>query len=567
MSSRLVVHNPVASPELVLAITSAPRLSDLRGKRIGLYWNMKPGGKAALDRVEMILTARYPGVTITRLQGSVGASVRHLTDSDADAIAGDCDAVVGTTGDCGGCTLWLSHDMKELEKRRVPTVALVAEGFVPDYRRAAESAGIPDLSFATLSNPTANQSPETIHAIVDAAFDGILQGLAGTSLDRKNGRSQFLSRSEHTFTFDGNDLLDAHDRMNWQFREWQYSDGLILRPPTANAVELMLTGTDRSPDEVVGVLEPGRGIGTVEKVAVNAVMAGCEPIHLPIVIAAVECLADPRSTREKVISTGPAAPMLVVNGPVRHDAGLNTGICMLGPGSPSFANTVIGRAVRLCMMNIGHAYPGIADMDTMGSPIKYSMCVAENEEHSPWAPYHVTEGYEPEESTVTVNYIYGLMDLHDSESTVPENLVKVLATASTYTGANSAGYWLMGRRQDPRFATEEQEFHFLLLSPQHAQIFDKAGWSKSDISVAFYREARVRFGFLTMNKRAHSIRASHPELNWLWDSPDTLVPVLEDVNCFKVVVAGTHGSNRTSYAWGMGGAVTKRVETRGSAHA
>jgi hypothetical protein len=251
--------------------------------------------------------------------------------------------------------------------------------------------------------------------------------------------------------------------------------------------------------------------------------------------------------------------MIIVNGPARQLAGLNTGICMLGPGAPSRSNTVIGRAVRLCMMNIGHTWPGISDMDTIGSPNKYSMVVAENEEHSPWEPFHVSHGLEAGESSVTLGFVYGLTDLTDYQSTSPETAIQKIATGPKYMGVTSTGYWLYGHRSDPRYGNQEQEHHYVLLTPIHARLFKEAGWTKADISAAIHREARHPFKFLSSRLEASAIRSSHPDLDWLWTSPDALVPVLEDAGCYHIIVAGSAGSNRSAFSWGMGGAVTKPI--------
>ena len=253
--------------------------------------------------------------------------------------------------------------MKELEKRGIATVALVSDDFIDDHRRTAESMGIRGLPYARLAAPLVSQTPEQVRDLVDDALDAVLVGL--TRAPATDGHSSAVRlRADPSFTFEGADWLAALQEMNERMLEWQYGDGLPLVPATRGLVDKMLAGTTRSPDDVVGLLEPGLGAATVEKIAINAVMAGCQPAHLPIVISAIECMSDPEmDLREKAISTGPAAPMIMVNGPARELAGLNTGICMLGPGAPSRANTAIGRAVRLCMMNIGHTYPGVSDMD------------------------------------------------------------------------------------------------------------------------------------------------------------------------------------------------------------
>ncbi|MDE3100652.1 MAG: hypothetical protein KGJ98_00290 [Chloroflexota bacterium] len=449
--------------------------------------------------------------------------------------------------------------MKELEERGVPTVSLVADHFVADFRRSAETLGIPALPLARMPFPFVNQTEAFIHEMVDGGADDIVAGLTRPPA-APEGSVAVTVFPDRWLTFEGRGELDALDRMNAAFLEWQYGDGFPLRPATRESVERMLSGTTRDPDEVLGLLEPGNGVATVEKVAINAVMAGCEPRHLLIVIAALECLIDHQmGLKRKVISTAPSAPLLVVNGPARKAAGLNLGPCQLGPGSPSHSNIVIGRAVRLSLMNVGHTFAGISEMDTIGSPSKFSMCVGENEESSPWSPYHVDHGLAATDSAVTVQFLYGFSDLQDFKSTEPEVAVRKFATGATYMGVNSAGHWLTGHRQDPLHGNVEQEHHLLLIAPEHTKIFSRAGWSKADISKGVHRHARLPFGVLSARLEEGAIRAGRPDLAWLWDSPEALVPILEDPGCYDIVVAGSTGSNRSAYAWGMGGPVTKKI--------
>lgn len=421
--------------------------------------------------------------------------------------------------------------------------------------------GLPGLPYARMPHPFVNQRRATIHAMVTEGIDQIVTGLT-VELSTRTEHANWLELADEGpwLTFEAPDWLDALDAMNARFLHTQSGDGFPLQPATTERVEAMLVGTTRDRDEVVGLFEPGDGIASVEKIAINAVMAGCSPRHFPLVIAAVECMVDPQmGLRRKVISTGPNAPLIIVNGPARARADLNHGPCMLGPGARSHANVVIGRALRLCMTNIGHTFAGVSEMDTIGSPAKFSMCVAENEENSPWSPLHVDKGFDPAASSVTVNFLYGFSDLQDFKSTEPDIAVRKFATGTKYMGVNSAGHWLTGRRQDPRYGNIEQEHHLILMAPEHTKIFARAGWSKRDISEALFREARHKFGFLAARLEESAIRVGHPELSWLWDSPDALVPILEDPGCFDIVVAGSPGSNRSAYAWGMGGPVTKQV--------
>src|SRR4029077_3484745 len=133
--------------------------------------------------------------------------------------------------------------------------------------------------------------------------------------------------------------------------------------------------------------------------------------HLPVLLAAVEAISEPQFIlRNAAMSTGPHAPLMLLNGPIVEKLGVNTGCCALGPGAPSAVNTVLGRAVRLIYMNLGHAYPGVMDMDTLGSPTKYSMCLGENVEASPWEPYHVEKGFDADASVVTMFSSYALCE-------------------------------------------------------------------------------------------------------------------------------------------------------------
>ncbi len=469
--------------------------------------------------------------------------------------------------------------MVELERRGVPTVIFTAEAFVRDAQQSAQTFGLAGLPLAVVPLPFTNQSAESIRKMVDASFEEVIAGLTQpvrgprNFIERPNVAEAQLGMLEcgplkcepgpqirfhvpdEKLVFDGEDLLNAWETMNRQFLEYGWGDGFPLVPPTFQAVEEMLRGTSRSPDELIATLEPGFGKGTVQKIAVNAVMAGCRPGHLPVLIAAVQCLAKPEiNLRNKAMSTGPHAPLMLVNGPRAKSLKINAKSCALGPGAPSAANTALGRALRLIMMNIGHTYPGVSDMDTIGSPTKYSLCVAENEDQSPWDPYHVEKGYSRDVSTVTLQFVYGLCELFDFANHLPERLIEVFSTAALNVAQVGTGLWLLGRRADPRYKTEEKEHNFLLICPEHAQIFAKAGWSKEVLREALYRAARMPFKTLMLNKEPKAMAAAHPNLRWLWDNPDLLLPVVEIPECFEIAVVGG-AAGRGTYFYGAGGPV------------
>jgi hypothetical protein len=447
--------------------------------------------------------------------------------------------------------------MVELERRGVPTVLFTAQTFVHDAHRSAASFGLPGLPIAVVPLPFTNQTPADVHRMAEAAFEQVLAGLT-----RPVDAPAPVPRPprETRLHYEGDDLLEAWGRMQADFLRRGWSDGFPLVAPTPRAVDAMLRGTRRAPGDVVATLEPGFGIATVEALAINAVMAGCGPEHLPLLVAAVRCLAEPKMyIRNKAMSTGPHAPLVLVNGPKGRAARVNAGMCALGPGAPSASNSVLGRALRLTMMNVGQTYVGVSDMDTIGSPLKYACCCAENEAESPWAPYHVTRGFAKEASTVTVHFVYGLCELHDFRSTTPEDLIRVFATAVTNVAQVGTGLWLIGRRADPRTRTEEKEHNTLFICPEHAQIFARAGWGRGEIQEALYRAARVPFRTLMLNKEPKAMAIAHPELAWLADHPDLPLPVVEDPGCFDLAVVGA-AAGRGAYFYGAGEPVTMPVE-------
>ncbi len=195
-------------------------------------------------------------------------------------------------------------------------------------------------------------------------------------------------------------LEETDDPIEYYF-EQGWTDGLSVVPPTAEKIGAFLDAVGRSPSEILGT-EPVRGrVVTVEKVAINAVMAGCRPEYFSVVLATIEAMLEPEHNLHAVtVSTMGAAPLLVVNGPIINEIGLNSGVSVFGPGNR--ANATIGRAVRLTIMNVTGAVPGDLDQSSLGHAGKYTWCIAEDQETSPWQALHVDRGYASSQSTVTV---------------------------------------------------------------------------------------------------------------------------------------------------------------------
>ena len=275
-------------------------------------------------------------------------------------------------------------------------------------------------------------------------------------LQVKYGDAGFRSRKIEFGAYD--DPIEVCFERGW-------SDGLPVVPPTDMRVMRMLRGTTRKPDEVVGRIPPNLAECTVEKVAVNAVMAGCKPEYMPVVLAAVEAALEPVFTLHGLLATTYfSSPIIIVNGPVAKRIGMNSGLNALGQGNR--ANATIGRALQLIVRNVGGGRPGEADRATLGGPGKYTFCFAEDESDPTWEPLSVARGFPRGASTVTLFQGEGVQGFVDQKSRTPEELARSLAM-----GLNAIGH--------PKIVQTQRAI--LVLSPEHYAIFREAGWDRKRI--------------------------------------------------------------------------------------
>jgi hypothetical protein len=223
-------------------------------------------------------------------------------------------------------------------------------------------------------------------------------------------------------------LLDWVETQGW-------GDGLPVIPPTEARVQAMLDATPLPPAQVVGVVEPRRGEATVEKIAVNAVLAGCRPAWFPVVLAGIEAVCDPRFNLYAVnTTTCCATPAMLVSGPARRALGIECGYSCLGHNGR--ANATIGRALRLVMRNVGGALPGAGSKSTFGQPGRVSLCFGEWEERSPWEPFHVRRGFRADQNVVSVTAATGTQDIADIFAETGEELIWLLAHSMDWIGNN-----------------------------------------------------------------------------------------------------------------------------------
>ena len=249
------------------------------------------------------------------------------------------------------------------------------------------------------------------------------------------------------------------------FADQGLTDGLPVVPPTEERVLRMLEGTTRPATDLVASIPPNLVPATVEKIAINAVMAGCRPEYLPVVIAAVEAACtDTFNLHGVLCTTYFVGPLIVVNGPIRHAIGLNCGRNVFGQGAR--ANATIGRALQLIVRNVGGGRPGEIDMATLGQPGKYTACIGENEEASCWDPLHVERGFDRDRSTVTVFAAEAPRAIRDQISRRSSSL----AASMAYSLETVAHRKLHGMDQV-----------LLVVSPEHARTFEQDGYTKTEL--------------------------------------------------------------------------------------
>lgn len=272
------------------------------------------------------------------------------------------------------------------------------------------------------------------------------------------------------------------------------TDGLPVVPPTRQRVEAMLARCGFDADEVVTVLPPVMAEATWGDIAFNAVMAGCLPDHLPVVGAAIEAIAAREFNFIGIASTtGSATPLLVVNGPIVDELGMNAEVNLLGPGNR--ANACIGRAVNLVLRNVGECRPGEFDMSTLGQPAKYTCCFAENVASSPWPALHVERGFSEREDVVTVVGVSGSLEVVDSASSAPEDLAQTFAQSMLIAGTIGGGARALLGGGEP----------LLIMPPEIAVAFDRGGYSKSDVKAAIFERAVMPLDRLSAAVRDHLV--------------------------------------------------------------
>src|SRR3954470_17218709 len=312
------------------------------------------------------------------------------------------------------------------------------------------------------------------------------------------------------------------DAINALYLERGWSDGLPIVPPTAARVEKMLAYCDRPLNEPIAKMAPRYGEATPLRLAANAVMAGCRPEYFPLLMLAVEAMCEePFNLYGVQATTHPCAPLVIVNGPVAKELGMNGGHNAFGPGN--HANATMGRAIRLALVNIGGAIPGAGDMSTFGAPSKYSYFVCENEEGNPWEPLGVERGFAADVTPITVIGAECPHNVNDHESLSATGILTTIAGTMATTGNNDVFY-------------DAQPL--VVFGPEHARTVADGGFSKADAKRFLQQHATLPMNRFSKENIERRFRAGPLQARFGSSPLDTPIPMVQKAENIMVAVIG-----------------------------
>jgi hypothetical protein len=381
---------------------------------------------------------------------------------------------------------------------------------------SAEDAGMPTVRIVSV--PSIEYYPnrstvDTIKPVAEASLDSIIDALTRPlTAEEKNPAVKDHKKTAKTVTITEESYESALESFNKLYLDNHWGDGLPLIPPTELAVKRMLAGTRQSPDEVIGRVPYRNGIATVEKIAVNAVMAGAKPEYFPVVLAAMECLTRESTYTHMMSSEGSFTLMIMVSGPLASEINMNSGVGLLGHGWQ--ANNTIGRAVRLSLINIGCLWPGEIDMALIGRPSSHTFYTfAENMAHSPWETFNEGLGYRAEDSCVTVSTVTSVgaglaMKLYGGGVVEPWDVNVVLNEIVNDVAADRGTFAQYKVGVANPFAHLRK--HIIVMHPELAVMLHRRGFkSKQSLQDYIYEKTKVPYEELTERE----IQGIHDRMN------------------------------------------------------
>ena len=429
----------------------------------------------------------------------------------------------------------------DAEKLGIPSVVITVKGFTAVAEEAAEAAGVKGLRSAAYPGAVGVHSEEIRKNIKENLFEQIVDGLTKPEADDAVVERRYRDAGEIVYKGTIEEISEFFSSNGW-------SDGLPLVPPTIDRVEKFLAHTDRLPDEKITVLPQANLVATPLNLAVNGVMAGCRPEHMPLLIAAAEALGDEHYNLNNIGTTWGVYPYVLISGPIVRQLNIACEGQLISKGS----NPSIGRAVGLIVRNIGGYRPGKNYMGTFGYPLVFA--IAENEKENPWEPFHVEQGFDRNTSTVTacatVTWGWPPSPYSTTDKTAAQSALELLSLEVTKKPclARLAEVGSEGMRN----------MVMLMLSPPVARSLASAGYSKQDIKEYIYENARVPLREIDWNARyAHPEALSAHEKVELGIYPkdylvgqDEMVRVLPSPEILHIVVCGDVSRNRVMTLWG-----------------
>ncbi|MGV6875628.1 UGSC family (seleno)protein [Pseudochelatococcus sp. B33] len=522
-------HTPISPvvSELVETRTMASGLVALAGKTIGFVDNSKLNADLFLAQLREKLVAEHAIVE--------GPSIRKLAPKDRlkptdIAALTQCDAVIQCFGDCGTSTSITVADAVAIEAHGVPTITVFSSAFIQAAKSQAAGRGMPSLRTVTIPHPMHTASRSDVVNRAAGAVPVLIRELTG------EGTAPIQEEGAES----GQAGLFADDQEMFFAQGW--TDGLPVVIPTKDKIEAMLATVDRDPAAAIGPIPPGMKMGTIEKIAINAVMAGCKPTYFPVVLAALEtALEDAFQLYSIQTATNTTTPLIIVNGPAVSAIGMNAGANVMGQGNR--ANATIGRALQLVLRNVGGDYPGLTDMSTHGQAGKFTACIAEAEADSPWDPLHVERGFKPGDSTVS--------------------LIGASAPQNVFTYGCENGAEIMEHFVGAMTALGHNNILFpsgpmLIISPEHAATLARDGYSKDKIRNIIFERARIPLSRLA----ARTVKGLHHRRSqWFETVGDhEHIGVADRPSDVHIVVAGGAGIHSlfvpTGFSYGM---ITRKI--------
>jgi hypothetical protein len=490
------------------AISTARRVSDLRGKRVGFVDNSKCNADLFIQRLSAQLADRFAVVRGPVIRKA--APKDRLAEADLASLA-QCDAVVQCFGDCGTSTSISVADAVEIERRGIPSVTVFSMAFASAARKQAAGRGMAELPLVRIPHPMHTAQRSVVAERADA--------VVGALVERLTSEVKEVAQIEAIDRLDGSNDPDDQERLF--ARGW--TDGLPVVPPTAEKVTAMVAAGGRNASDRIGPIPPRWRQATIEKIAVNAVLAGCLPEYFPVVLAAIDALLDNDCQLYGIqTATNTTAPLLIVNGPIAAELEINARGNALGQGAR--ANATIGRAVQLVFRNIGGDIAGETDMATHGHAGKFTACFAEAEGDSPWAPFHVDAGFATNDSTVTVIGASAPQNIFTYGCETGQDILDQFVGATQGLGHNNI-----------IFPTGP----LLIVSPEHAATMAQGGIGKKEIRNALFERARIPLARFA-KRSIEGLR--HRRARWFAEvgDPDH-IGIADRAEDISIVVAGGAG--------------------------